>query len=397
MFDEISVIKSEDQYRRYLAELETLITSKPSIDSPSGRRLELLALLIENYEKANYEFPKPSPLEAIVFRLDQMGLKQSDLVPLIGSKGRVSEILSGKRKLTLPMIRKLSEHLDIPISVLVRDEGVVKRVANPVPLAREIVKRGWVDYGKVTAKNAEDFISKLWARLGVKEVGPVYFKRSLHMGLAGPVDVVALQLWIARVLIRGRDDPCRQKYRKEVLNEQILSDLARLSWFDDGPLLAKEYLSKLGIPLVVESHLPGTGLDGASMLDTDGVPVIGMTLRFDRLDNFWFTLLHECVHLIRHLKEPGDTYVDDTEATFELDSKEVEANKIARDALIPPAAWRSSVAPKLRTPESVRALANELKISASIVAGRIRRDSGNYKLLSALVGHGCVGKVLNAN
>jgi HTH-type transcriptional regulator/antitoxin HigA len=215
--------------------------------------------------------------------------------------------------------------------------------------------------------------------------------------LAGPVDVVALQLWIARVLIRGRDDPCRQKYRKEVLNEQILSDLARLSWFDDGPLLAKEYLSKLGIPLVVESHLPGTGLDGASMLDTDGVPVIGMTLRFDRLDNFWFTLLHECVHLIRHLKEPGDTYVDDTEATFELDSKEVEANKIARDALIPPAAWRSSVAPKLRTPESVRALANELKISASIVAGRIRRDSGNYKLLSALVGHGCVGKVLNAN
>jgi len=132
------------------------------------------------------------------------------------------------------------------------------------------------------------------------------------------------------------------------------------------------------------------------VLDVDGTPVIGLTLRHDRLDNFWFTLLHECVHIIKHLHAPGETFVDDTERSFDTDEKEIEANRMARDSLIPQEAWRRSDANRLKTAEAINALAAELKIHPAIVAGRIRREAGNYKLFSALVGHRAVKKVLNA-
>jgi HTH-type transcriptional regulator/antitoxin HigA len=87
--------------------------------------------------------------------------------------------------------------------------------------------------------------------------------------------------------------------------------------------------------------------------------------------------------------------VDDTENPFDNDEKEVEANKIARDALIPPGAWRRSEASRIKSIEAANNLAKELRISPAIVAGRIRRESGNYRVLSSMVGYGNVGKALD--
>src|SRR4051812_45786633 len=115
MYNELSVIKTDSQYRAYLAELEKLIERDPTADSLEGKRLELLGLLIETFEKEGHRFARPSAIEMISFRLQELGLKQADLVPMIGTKGRVSEVMSGKRSLTIPMIRKVSHGLGIPI------------------------------------------------------------------------------------------------------------------------------------------------------------------------------------------------------------------------------------------------------------------------------------------
>ena len=398
MLSELAVIKTASQYQDYLSEIGQLAALDPDPASPEGKRLELLALLVETYEKERYRIPLPNPVDAILFRLEQRGLQQKDLIPLIGSKSRVSEVLSGKRRLTIPMVRRLSAHLEIPASVLIGEPQAEPQQLDsepPLRLVREIVKRGWVDGGRVTAKNAQEFVARLLKKVGVLDVGRAYLRGSVHAGIAGPINLYAIRLWIARVLIKSREQAnVKGKFRRDEFGEEALRQLAKLSCFATGPSLAREYLLKYGIVMVVEDHLPGTGLDGAAVLDTDGTPVIGLTLRHNRLDNFWFTLLHECAHIIKHLQKPGETFVDDTEGSFDSDAKEIEANRLARDTLIPQDVWRRRDASRLKTIEAITTLSQELKIHPAIVAGRLRRESGNYKLFSSLVGYGEVRKAL---
>jgi HTH-type transcriptional regulator/antitoxin HigA len=238
-------------------------------------------------------------------------------------------------------------------------------------------------------------VNQLFERLGSANLTPSYLKTSLHPSLLKGKSIYAIRLWLARVLLKSREKTeSRVKFSRQALADDFLLELVKLSWYADGPRLATEYLAKYGIAVVVEKHLPGTCLDGAATIDVDGTPVIGLTLRHDRLDNFWFTLLHECAHVVHHLRHPGETFVDDTEKPFDGDEKEVEANKVARDTLIPPSAWRRSEAARVKSIDAAYHLANELRISPAIVAGRIRRESGNYRLLSSMVGYGQVGSTL---
>jgi HTH-type transcriptional regulator/antitoxin HigA len=115
------IIKSEEQYQLYLQQIEALALDDPPSDSPAGERLELLAKLVEDYEKARFEFARPDPIDAIRFRMEQQGLRQKDIAELLGGKNRASEVLARTRPLTLPMIRALYEHLDIPPTLLIRE------------------------------------------------------------------------------------------------------------------------------------------------------------------------------------------------------------------------------------------------------------------------------------
>lgn len=115
------IIKTDEQYREFLAEVEKLAVLDPEPESGQGVRLELLAKLVEDYEKIRFAFAKPDPIDAIVFRMEQQGLRQKDIAPLLGGKNRASEVLSRKRSLTLPMIRELYEKLDIPPTLLIRE------------------------------------------------------------------------------------------------------------------------------------------------------------------------------------------------------------------------------------------------------------------------------------
>lgn len=115
----LKVIKTEKDYQKALKRLEVIFDAKKG--SKDGDELELLSLLIDNYEKEKYHIDLPDPIEAIKFRMEQLGYKQTDLAEAIGLKSRVSEILNRKRKLTLDMIRKLHEVLGIPTEVLVKE------------------------------------------------------------------------------------------------------------------------------------------------------------------------------------------------------------------------------------------------------------------------------------
>ena len=117
---DIRLVKSDRQYRQYLGEISRLVALDPTAKSAAGARLELLAKLVEDYEKLRFPIERPDAVQAIQFRMQQQGLKQKDLAELLGGKSRASEILSRKRRLTVPMIRTLSRRLHIPVDLLVR-------------------------------------------------------------------------------------------------------------------------------------------------------------------------------------------------------------------------------------------------------------------------------------
>jgi HTH-type transcriptional regulator/antitoxin HigA len=114
----IRPIRTKVDYEEALAEVERLWGSKAG--TPKGDRLDVLATLIDAYEAEHYPMDPPDPIEAIKFRMEQMGLARKDLEPLIGTRTRVAEILNGRRRLSIAMIRRLHEKLGIPAEILIR-------------------------------------------------------------------------------------------------------------------------------------------------------------------------------------------------------------------------------------------------------------------------------------
>lgn len=132
---EPKIIKTEKQYRAYLAEVDRLATDDPVPGTPDGDRLELLAKLVEDYEKERFKFKRPDPIAAIRFRMEERGLRQKDIAPMLGGKNRVSEVLAGKRPLTLAMVRALNYSLHISAELLIREPATA-------PYGRGRVGRG---------------------------------------------------------------------------------------------------------------------------------------------------------------------------------------------------------------------------------------------------------------
>ena len=115
------IIKTDAEYRDALAELKRLMTLDPDANTPEGDELELIAMLVEQYELHTYSFNTPDPIDALLFRMEQQGLTQLDLVPFLGSRNNVSEILNRRQPLTLEMIRALHTGLGLPADLLIQE------------------------------------------------------------------------------------------------------------------------------------------------------------------------------------------------------------------------------------------------------------------------------------
>lgn len=124
----VRIIKTKAQHKAALGEITRLARLDPAPESGDGLRLELLAKLVEDYESARFVFAKPDPIDAILFRMEERGLRQMDIARALGGKNRASEVLARKRPLTLPMIRALHEKLGIPPALLIREPAGVYRV-----------------------------------------------------------------------------------------------------------------------------------------------------------------------------------------------------------------------------------------------------------------------------
>ena len=115
----MKIIKTQSDYEKALTRLEEIFDAK--INTVEGDELELLGFLVDRYEEEHHSIELPHPIEAIKFRMDQMGLKQKDLVPYFGDKSKVSDVLNLKRKLNLTYIRNLHRNLHIPLEALIND------------------------------------------------------------------------------------------------------------------------------------------------------------------------------------------------------------------------------------------------------------------------------------
>jgi HTH-type transcriptional regulator/antitoxin HigA len=206
---------------------------------------------------------------------------------------------------------------------------------------------------------------------------------------AKPVDHEKLVIWTAQVAKKALAKPPSGAF-DPTWSSDFLRDVGRISVFRDGPSLVKEFLDQHGIVLIVEKAL-SPWLDGAAMVCRN-IPLVAMTLRHDRLDNFWFVLMHELVHLFKHLGPEATSFYDDLDSDDRADPREVEADALAGDILIPPEEWKVSPASKLRSADAAHHLAQRLRIHPAIVAGKIRKHYKDYRVLSSLVGQGEVRK-----
>jgi len=369
-----------------------------------GDELDVLLTLVSVYEKENHPVPPPSPIEAISFVMEQRDMKQADLVPYIGSRSKVSEVLSGKRNLSLSMIRSLHAHLNIPAEILISDDMKFPIDGEAVnwdsfPIA-EIVERGWVT-GFDPLTQAEEIMRDL----AFQAYADSYFMDKKLVRLRQGArrnkkdDSYAISAWLLGVLAQAEKIECDEQFDPDILDRNFIREVVNLSILTDGPLKAKEFLYKKGIKLIIIPHFKRTYLDGAVLINTKGEPIIAISLRYDRLDNFWFTLSHELSHLILgHVyRVDGQCIIDDLDLKETQDKIENEADDLAMESLIPSKLWNIHPARDTAKIGDVLDLSLKAGISMSIVAGRIRYERNDYRILWPYIGKGMVRKLFFPN
>lgn len=388
--NDIKVIKTKKDYEAAIKLIDALMTSDPTPDSEDGEKLSILATLIEDYESKMFPSSLPGPIEAIKFRMEQENLKPADLIPYIGSRSRVSEILSGKRALTVEMMRALESGLGIPAKVLLKEppqnaDSIFSKWSKP--LLKEMSSRGYFGKHILTDTNGRNLIQEFFDGIS----SPLQLQGMLRQSnyrSAPTTDKYALAAWSARILSKAKKINIQVKYQQTSMNLSFMQSLAKLSISDNSPLVAQDYLKKHGVILVIEPHLPKTRLDGAVFLFDKNNPVIGLTLRHDRLDNFWFTLMHELAHIALHINQPIETFYDELDEIkgLAINEKEREADSLASEALVPTDKWETSAAKRIPSSLAASSLARELGVHPSIIAGKIRHGGGKYIYLNKLVG-----------
>ena len=351
--------------------------------------IEVLTTLIEQYEDKFTRIDAPDPVAAIKFRMDEKGLTPRQLEPFIGSRARVSEVLTGKRSLSIDMIRSLHEGLGIPYASLVarsRKAESVDEISGDA--LRRLNTLGFSLERNEIPRFIPDFLQKT--------APSALLRKTRTQRAASKTDQGALLLWQAAVLQRAEALNLAKSFDRASFDKLTLRRLAKLSSKIDGITRVLDRLENLGVAVIILPSLPGTFLDGAAMVTSTNAPVVGLTLRYDRPDNFWFTLLHELSHLSLHfetLVEGQTAFVDDMEITSD-DISEQEADALAQESLIPSSVLAQVVWSPDTSFDDIAMVSARALVPTTVVAGRWQRDHQNYKKFARLIDRASVRSLL---
>ncbi|OPY81626.1 MAG: putative HTH-type transcriptional regulator YddM [Syntrophorhabdus sp. PtaU1.Bin153] len=342
-----------------------------------------------NRENEIRPFRPVLPGEILKDELEARGWTQGDFADITGKPLQaVNEIISGKKAITPETAVLFSDALGTSAEFwlnlesayrldLVRQKtnvaSAVSRKARIYSLAplKELIKRGWI--------KATDEIDELekevlkFLQLPDLEHPPAVAAR-FRTSNAGLINSPSLIAWVRKVEIEAQKISCppfdRSKLRKALPGLRVLSAMK------NGPRLAIQNLCELGVRVVIIPHLPQTRVDGAAFWLDSGSPVIALSLRLDRIDNFWFTLMHEIGHI---LEGPSSRkgYLDSNIEKEPEAEEEKKVNDFARDQLIPEKALRDFVGsnkPYFSRPR-VLAFAGGLGIHPAVVVGRLQYEN----------------------
>ncbi len=386
------------------------LTSKLSAEVTAARRQAIYAEAnrlkedIEGYEKL-----QSSGVISKEFAIDELGL-----LPIIGriarrlSQRELGDLLDVSEQqiqryesdryasVSLSRYKKILEILGVDLHSKLKsawstsnasEKDIQPKLELDGALISAIRKHNWVALPKGIAPNSASQILATY----VSESAEFSRERTLHRRHVREDELIndtALAIWQARVLRQSMSQPQKHRTKFNIVDTSWLAKLAKLSSQPDGPVRAIEFLRERGIVLEIVPHLPHTQLDGAAMMLSDGTPVIALTLRYDRLDSFWFTLFHEIGHVLLHFNHGLEAGFVDNLDTPNNSAEERDADLFALSALIPDGIWETSPARFSKSPDLIRKLAESLGINPAIIAGRIRKERNDYKIFNELIGNG---------
>jgi HTH-type transcriptional regulator/antitoxin HigA len=258
--------------------------------------------------------------------------------------------------------------------------------------AGDMIELGWLasDTRNDDAVQTQTIVTLLH---GFPQSSPALLRGSLDIAEVKNIKDPRLTAWLAHLNWLSTRERHESPYELGRVSVDTIQQVARMSVHEDGPVRAVNYLRKLGVSVHVSRAIPGTRVDGCAFWCLANRPLIGLSLRYDRLDNFWFSLLHECAHVALHVTGPNQAFADDFSVRDALEEVEIEANLVAADAAIPRAMWKRSEAAKWATPANIDRIAREAGVHPSIAAGRVRYEKDDYTLFSKLIGQGNVSKL----
>ncbi|MDQ7796869.1 MAG: ImmA/IrrE family metallo-endopeptidase, partial [Spirochaetia bacterium] len=252
--------------------------------------------------------------------------------------------------------------------------------------------KGFDTKGRKLAEVREEAIRWLIADAGgFSRLPAIALRKTDTMRLNAKFNHYALLGWSMQVLREARQLDIAANFEPGTLDEAFFTSLVSLSVYEDGPRRARELLASVGITLIAVPHLPRTYLDGAVFWPDKANPIVALTLRYDRIDNFWFVLLHELGHLkLGHVNASRNWIADDLDLPAAGSGQEKEADDFAATALLPPdfdlhtRDWLKK--------EKLLEYAELHHVHPAIVAGRIRFLRKDFRTFSRLLGHGQVRK-----
>ena len=366
---------------------------------------ERLTQAVEAYEVAK-ETQKPTALKALVNQEPGLmlivarianGYSQKDLAWRLGVKEQQVQRWEAERygQISLKNYNRVAALLGVRLTADMPDQPAFRGLDKVIDGVSKSEIKKILKHGRENGWFAEDFteaeLRRYIAENRIDFGSPGLLRTGLNV--VDHTEDVMLHAWRARVTARAREAFASVEDVHEPLELKWMPGLVRLSNDTRGPLRAVEVLADRGIVLIVEPQVPGLKIDGAAFI-VDGRPVIGMTVRTDTVDNFWFTLMHELAHVTLHFSTGlAVGFYDQTDQEASVDEQEEEANRFASNLLIPEERWRRSTARIAKSATVIERFANELGIHPAIVFGRIRKERGEWSLFANKIGRNTVRKL----